>query len=98
VSDKAASPLFTLAASITLVLIAGIAHAGIDSLNPMSWFVQKDATTYASKMVETVKDRPECQKFKDEIMSYAKGNPLSGKTTYPIGVAKQKATTAGCAK
>jgi hypothetical protein len=64
-----------IAAWFLLVLGCPVAHAGIDSLNPMSWFIQKDATRYASKIAETIQDRPECQRFKDEIMAQAKGSP-----------------------
>ena len=77
---------------------SNFSYAGFESLNPMYWFVAKDATSYATKMAATIQDRQECQKFKDEIMSHAKGSPYDGKTITPIVAAKQKATTAGCVK
>jgi len=84
---------------ILLAQAASIAHADINSFNPLAWLLApKDATNYATRMATTVQDRPECQKFKQEIMSYAKGSPADGKTTYPMALAKQKATNAGCAK
>ena len=66
--------------------------------NPMNSLMAKDATSYVTKVAATVQDRPECQKFKDEIMSYAKGSPYDGKTTGPIVTAKEKANAAGCGK
>lgn len=85
--------------AIMLVMSTGLAHADINSFNPLArMLVQKDATNYATKMSTTIQDRPECQKFKQEIMSYAKGSPYDGKTIAPIVTAKQKATAAGCAK
>lgn len=84
--------------TLLLVICCPIAYAGIESLNPMAWFVPKDASSYAVKMADTIQDRPECQKFKTEIMAHAKGSPTDGKTVGPIVTAKQKATVAGCAK
>ena len=66
--------------------------------NPVKSLMAKDATSYVTKLAATVQDRPECQKFKDEIMSYAKGSPYDGKTTGPIVAAKEKANAAGCGK
>jgi hypothetical protein len=58
--------------------------------------MKKDATDYCTKMSQTIKDTPECKSFKDQIMSYAKGNPYAGKTTYGIISTKQKASEASC--
>lgn len=84
-------------ATLFLVCVSS-AHAGLESLNPLSWLAPKDASNYASKMAATIQDRPECQKFKDAIMAHAKGSPTDGKTVGPIVEAKRKATEAGCAK
>lgn len=81
-----------------LLASASSAHAGIESLNPFMWLVPKDASNYAAKMAATIQDRPECKKFKDEIMAHAKGSVTKGKDVYPIVEAKHKATEAGCAK
>lgn len=66
--------------------------------NPLKALVPEDATKYATKMAAHIQDRPECQKFKDEIMSHAKGSPTAGTTTGPIVAAKEKANAAGCSK
>jgi hypothetical protein len=78
-----------------LVVVVAIV-SGCD--NPMNFLMAKDATKYVTKMAATVQDRPACQKFKDEIMSYAKGSPYDGKTTTPVVAAKEKANAAGCGK
>ncbi|HHV48346.1 MAG TPA: hypothetical protein GXX56_05195 [Rhodocyclaceae bacterium] len=83
---------------IFLLMAWSSAHAGLESINPMSWFVPKDASNYATKMAATIKDTPACQRFKDEIMAHAKGSPTDGKTVGPIVEARRKATEAGCAK
>lgn len=83
---------------ITLSVLSNTSFAEGFSLNPFMLLTPKDATNYATKMAGTIQDRPECQKYKNEIMSYSKGNPADGKTMYPIGVAKERAKTAGCAK
>ena len=84
--------------ALLLLTCAASAHAGLESLNPLSWFAPKDATNYATKMAATIKDTPACQKFKDEIMAQAKGSTTSGKDMYPIADAKRRANEAGCAK
>ena len=92
-------PVILCATLTLLVLWCPFACAGTESLNPLFLLLaQKDATKYATKMAATIQDRSECQKFKVEIMSYAKGSPYDGKTVGPIVTAKQKATAAGCAK
>lgn len=83
---------------VLFLLACSTAHAGLESLNPLSWFTPKDASNYATKMAATIKDTPACQRFKDEIMAHAKGSPTDGKTVGPIVEAKRKATEAGCAK
>ncbi|MDD5395552.1 MAG: hypothetical protein PHE17_21220 [Thiothrix sp.] len=83
---------------ITLAVLSNTSFAEGFSLNPFMLFTPKDATNYATKMAATIQDRPECRKYKDEIMSYSKGNPADGKTTTPILAAKEKARASGCTK
>lgn len=78
-----------------IVLIASLL-SGCD--NPLNALVPEDATKYATKMAAYIQDRPECQRFKDEIMSHAKGSPAAGTTISPIVAAKEKANAAGCSK
>lgn len=81
---------------IGVIVVTSAVASGCD--NPMNALMAKDATKYVTKVAATVQDRPECQKFKDEIMSYGKGSPYDGKTTTPVVAAKQKANVAGCGK
>ena len=83
---------------ITLAILSNTSFAEGFSLNPFMLFTPKDATNYCTKMAATIQDRPECQKYRNEIMSYSKGNPADGKTTTPILAAKEKAKVAGCTK
>lgn len=85
-------------ALFVLLVWCPVAKAGIESLNPFSSFAPKDASNFTTKITSTIKDRPECQKFKNEIMSYAKGSPTNGKVMHSITDAKRRATEAGCAK
>ena len=78
-----------------IVVIASLI-SGCD--NPLKSLVPEDATKYATKMAAHIQDRPECQKFKDEIMSHAKGSPTAGTTIGPIVAAKKNANAAGCSK
>ena len=67
----------------------------VSACNPLT---QKDATNYATKLAATIADRPECQQYKDEIMSHAKGLMSEGKTVGPIVQARADAVKAGCTK
>ncbi len=67
----------------------------VTACNP---FTPKDATNYATKLAATIADRPECQQYKDEIMSHAKGLMSQGKTVGPIVQARADAVKAGCTK
>lgn len=88
----------SILAGITLAVLSNTSFAEGFSLNPFMLFTPKDATNYATKMAATLQDRPECQKFKSEIMSYSKGNLADGKTIAPILTAREKAKIAGCGK
>lgn len=66
--------------------------------NPMNMLMANDATKYATKVAATVQARPECQQFKDEIMSFAKGSPYNGKITTAIVATKERANKAGCGR
>ncbi|WP_341744730.1 hypothetical protein [Azonexus hydrophilus] len=79
-----------------LFLLSTAAHPF--SLNPFTWLVPKDTGNYASKVAASIKDTPACQKFKAEILSHNKGNPLKAKDNIPIIEAKRRANEAGCAK
>ncbi|PIV91306.1 MAG: hypothetical protein COW45_06360 [Gallionellales bacterium CG17_big_fil_post_rev_8_21_14_2_50_54_146] len=83
---------------ITLAVMSNASFAEGFSLNPFMLLTPKDATNYCTKMAATIQDRPECQKYKNEIMSYSKGNPADGKTTTPILAAREKAKASGCTK
>jgi hypothetical protein len=79
-----------------LVVVPTLAFAGF---NPLEWLLRpKDATDYATKMAATIQDKPECLKFKQEIMAHAKGSMADGKTITPIVQAKMQAGAAGCTK
>lgn len=58
--------------------------------------ITPDASGYAQRIASMISNRPECRKFKDEILSYSKGSPYDGKTVGPIVKAKQDANAAGC--
>ena len=87
---KFIGPLFLLACSA--------AHASLESLNPLSWFVPKDASNYATKMAATIQDKPECQKFKVQIMVHGKGSPTHAKTLHDIEKVREEAKSVGCHK
>lgn len=49
-------------------------------------------------MAATIKDTPECRKYKDAIMAHSNGKTTSGKDMHPIAEARRKAAEAGCSK
>lgn len=88
-----------LLAGMLLLAVHGSVFAdgfSLSSLNPFMLLVDKDATKFATKMAAGIQNRAECQKFKDEIMSHAKGSPTDGRVVGPIGMARERAKAAGC--
>ena len=91
-------PLCTL-----LLLASGLAVAQQqpvpDQAVPMINFVQRaDATELANKYAANLLDQEECDRFRDEIMSYAKGNPYDGRTVVKMTGVLRKASAEGCRK
>lgn len=84
--------------ALLLLVFAPASHAESGSLNPLRWFTPNDAGSYASKMAATIKDTPECRKYKDAIMAHSNGKTTSGKDMHPIAEARRKAAEAGCSK
>lgn len=83
---------------LMLVAMSGAVLADGFTFNPFMLLVPKDATRSATKMAEGIQNRPECQKFKDEIMSHSKESASNAGTGYSIGLVKEKAKKAGCAQ
>lgn len=81
-----------------LILVISSAYADSEPPLPLLSFGPKDASVYASQMADSIKDLPECMKFKEEIMSHATGSRYDGKTITPILTAKQRAAAVGCTK
>lgn len=88
----------TILLSMTLVAMSSGVLAEGFSLNPFMLLKQKDSTKLATKMAEGIHNRPECKKFKDEIMSHANGNPYAANTFVALNSVREKAKTAGCAQ
>lgn len=88
----------TILVGMVAVAMSSVVLAEGFSLNPFMLLKQKDSNRYATKMAESIQNRPECQKFKDEIMTHAKGSPYEAKTAMAIISVKEKAKTAGCAQ
>ncbi len=87
-----------------LLLASGLAVAQQqqpvpDQSVPMINFVQRaDATELAKKYAANIQDQEECDRFRDEIMSYAKGNPYDGRTVAKMTGVLRKASAVGCRK
>lgn len=88
----------TILIGMTLVTLSGAVLAEGFSINPFMLMVPKDSTRYATKMADLVQNRRECKKFKDEIMSHAKGKSGDGKVVTAIISAHENAKKAGCAQ
>lgn len=86
--------------NVTLATVLGIcASTAQADFNPFAFLLTpKDATVFATKMAALVKDQPECQPFKDQIMSYAHGQMTEAKTHVDINAAYERAKSAGCRK
>jgi len=96
------SPAAKASATIGFSLCLSLATApaiGGESFwsNPLAaLLMQKDASKFAGKMAETIRNRPDCIRFKDEILRQGKGSPYEGKTMYAINKAKADARAVGC--
>lgn len=91
ISQRALVSIGVVVAAIAVIIaaLAGLSGA-------FHGMAPSDATNYTARMAALIDDRPECQRFKDEILSYAKGSTLDGATMGPIVAAKQRANAAGC--
>lgn len=70
-----------------------------NSFNPLARaLIQKDASNYAAKLAAKIQDRPECNKFKREILDQGSGSRYDGATIGPMVATMQKASAAGCTK
>lgn len=91
--------MIKLANIIVLMLVSSFAQAQQTSIEPIFAFRPRSDSTelvkrYAAQIVET----PECDRYRDNVMSLANENPYSGKTTTLLIQVMQKARAAGCHK
>lgn len=86
--------LFLICLAITTAPAMGSESFWTNPLAALLW--QKDASKFAGKMAATIRNRPDCTRFKDEILRQGKGSPYEAKTMYAINKAKADARAFGC--